>query len=95
MTTRTFPSTASVEVQETDSDEILRAFREAIQSDQVRIELGHSLSFSEGVVPTAVLSVRGPTGKWNRVKGPVLLPPKDGTRADILDMLAMLYRGDS
>jgi hypothetical protein len=69
----------------------LREIQEALRSHTVRVEFGPTFSMSQGVLPTATIYLPGetPRAKWRQV-GPMLLPAKDGTRADLLDLLRHL-----
>lgn len=69
-------------------DEIQRVLQ---GTDPIRIQFDRTLNFTEGgVVTTAQVYVQT-DGRWKKVS-PLLLPKKGGTRADLLEVLAMAAR---
>lgn len=74
-----------------DGEATLALLRETLAHHSVRIELTFALSI-HGALPCAVFYTRE-EGRWKKVKQlPMILPPEDGTRADLLQMFADMLK---
>lgn len=67
---------------------------QAIQSPTIRIELAPTMNFTQGtIVETARISVLQGNGRWKKVQ-PLLLPRDGEGRAELLEDLAKIMRGE-